>query len=272
MCEFCEKHGHGSRWFLNPDNFSDELMRDRGRRKLVEQICGYNIDYYVDFTSKITGLTHIPVLGSLVRGITERLAPGMHGGQVVSLEDALDIASLAKNLVLIPCACRRLVAHGDDMACLNFGPIRDMQRAALPDGPMEELTTEEAREVLKLYDRKGRIHQVLYAKLPFPVVLCNCSTQWCTSFKQRMANGVRGAVMKGHDVCQVDRQLCDGCGGEAPCVERCAFGALSYDREGEMVRLDPGKCFGCGLCRDFCEPQALAMIPRAGIPEIARSW
>ncbi len=272
MCEFCEKHGHGNRWFLNPDNFSDELMQDKKRQKLVEDICGYNIDYYIDFTSKVSALANVPGLGSLVRGITRRLAPSMHGGQVVSLEDALDVVSLAKNLVLIPCACRRLVAHGHDMACLNFGPIRDMQRAALPDGPMEELTTEEAKEVLRMYDKKGRIHQVLYAKLPFPVVLCNCSTQWCTSLKQRFANDIPVAVLKGHDVCGVDVELCDGCGDDAPCVERCPFSALSYDAERGVVRLNAAKCFGCGLCRDFCESQALELIPRAGIPEIARSW
>ncbi len=272
MCEFCEKHGHGNRWYLNPDNFSDEFMRDKGRQKLIEKVCGYNIDYYVDFTSKVTSLANIPGLGALMRGITGRLAPSMHGGQVVSLEDALDIVSMAKNHVLIPCACRRLVAHGDDMACLNFGPIRDTQRAALPDGPMEELTVDDAKEVLRLYDKKGRIHQVLYAKMPFPVVVCNCSTQWCTSIKQRFSNGIAAAVFKGHDVCDVDTELCDGCGGDAPCVERCPFGALSYEPGHEHVHLELAKCFGCGLCRDFCESQALELIPRAGIPEIARSW
>ncbi len=272
MCEFCEKHGHGNRWFLNPENFSDTLMQDKKRRKLIEEICGYNIDYYVDFTSRVSGLANIPGLGKLVRGITKLLAPGMHGGQVVSLEDALEIVSLSKNHVLLPCACKRLVAHGDDMACLNFGPIRDMQRTALPDGPIEELTTEEAKEILRLYDKKGHIHQVLYAKMPFPVVLCNCSTKWCTSLKQRFANDVPVAVLKGHDLCRVDTDLCDGCSGDAPCVERCPFDALFYQESSGHVELDVNKCFGCGLCRDFCESQALELMPRASVPEVARSW
>jgi hypothetical protein len=40
MCEFCEKHGHGNRWFLNPDNFSDEMMEDEDHQKLIEEVCG----------------------------------------------------------------------------------------------------------------------------------------------------------------------------------------------------------------------------------------
>jgi len=51
MCEFCEKHGHGNRWYLNPDNYSDEMMADRERQKLVEEICGHGIDYYINFSS-----------------------------------------------------------------------------------------------------------------------------------------------------------------------------------------------------------------------------
>ena len=122
MCEFCQKHGQGNRWYLNPDSYSDELMEDPARQKLVEEVCGHGIDYYMDLTSRVTNLARWPVLGSLVRMATRRLAPKQHGGQVVSLEDALDIVSLAGNFALIPCACRRLVAHGNEMCCLIFGP------------------------------------------------------------------------------------------------------------------------------------------------------
>jgi ferredoxin len=272
MCEFCEKHGQGNRWYLNPDSYSDEMMADPARQKLIEEVCGYGIDYYIDVTSKVTDFARWPVLRSLVRMAARRLAPGQHGGQVVSLEDTLEIVSMARNFVLIPCACRRLVAHGDELCCLNFGPVRDMQRSVLPKGPMEEITVNEAREVLREHDRNGRIHQVLYAKVPMPICVCNCDLRWCTSFKQRVPYNIPGAVLKGHDVVTVAADLCDGCGGEVPCLERCGFGALEYDEATGRVRVDPGRCFGCGLCRVVCRPGALNFVARSGVPEAARSW
>jgi len=93
MCEFCRKHGQGNRWYLNPDSYSDEMMEDPARQKLIEEVCGHGIDYYMDLTSRVTNLARWPVLGSLVRMATRRLAPRQHGGRVVSLEDALEIVA-----------------------------------------------------------------------------------------------------------------------------------------------------------------------------------
>lgn len=272
MCEFCKKHGDGNKWFLNPDNYSDEMMEDPARRKLIEEVTGYGIDYYVDYTSKVTSLTRWPVLGALIKAAVKRMAPNQHGGQVVSLEDALEIVSLASNFVLLPCACKKLVSHGEELCCLNFGPIRDMQRSAFPEGPMEEITLEEAMDFLRSKDAEGRIHQVLYAKVPMPVCVCNCDLRWCTSFKQRLPYGITEAVFKGHDLVGLDPDLCDGCGGEPPCVERCGFGALSYDERAGKVALDPARCFGCGLCRTECAAGALTLRQRIDVPELAGSW
>ena len=272
MCEFCEKHGHGNRWYLNPENFADEMMDDPEREKLLDEVIGHGVDYYIDFTSKVTNLARWPGLRRLIRLASRRLAPKVHGGQVVSIEDALEIVSLSKNFVLIPCACRRLVSHGDDLCCLNFGPVRDMQRAALPDGPMEEITLAEAQDFLREKDRLGRIHQVLWAKVPMPICVCNCDLQWCTAFKQRFPYDIPYAVLKSHDVITVSAELCDGCGGGAPCVERCGFGALSCDESSGRVRVDVLKCFGCGLCREFCEPGALSFSPRVEVSEVVGSW
>ena len=35
MCEFCEKHGQGNRWYLNPENFSEKMMEDPQRVKKI---------------------------------------------------------------------------------------------------------------------------------------------------------------------------------------------------------------------------------------------
>ncbi|HUY01608.1 MAG TPA: hypothetical protein VMV49_18740 [Candidatus Deferrimicrobium sp.] len=34
MCEFCASHGGKTRWYLNPDNFSKDLLEDKKRMKV----------------------------------------------------------------------------------------------------------------------------------------------------------------------------------------------------------------------------------------------
>ena len=111
MCEFCSKHGQGNRWYLNPENFSDEMMQDPQRVKTLEKVAGWGIEYYIDFTSRVTRLINWPVIGKAVKAAVNRMAPNEHGGQVVSLEDSLRLLEYARDFVLLPCECRRLVAR-----------------------------------------------------------------------------------------------------------------------------------------------------------------
>ena len=271
MCEFCEKHGQGNRWYLNPDNFSDEMMEDPKRVKTLEEVAGWGIDYYIDFTSKATKLVTWPVIGKVVKSIVNRMAPNQHGGQVVSLEDSLQLLEYGRDFVLLPCACRRLLGNKDDLVCLNFGPVKEFQSRAMPEGPMEELTLEEAKDVVRKSDARGYFHQVLYAKLPFPICICNCDARYCTSLKQRYANQVEIAVLKGHEVCLVDGKRCRFC-EEPLCMSRCSFGALAYDREAGRVHVNLTRCFGCGLCRDACDRGALHLAPRESVSAAAGLW
>jgi hypothetical protein len=122
MCEFCSKHGKGNRWYLNPENFSDEMMKDPQRVKTLEKLAGWGIEYYIDFTSRVTRLVNWPVLGKAAKAIVNRIAPNKHGGQVVSLEDSLQLLEYTKDFVLLPCECRKLVGYRDDMVCLRGMP------------------------------------------------------------------------------------------------------------------------------------------------------
>ena len=36
MCEFCLKHGEGKKWYLQAKHYSDDLLSDVRRRKLME--------------------------------------------------------------------------------------------------------------------------------------------------------------------------------------------------------------------------------------------
>ena len=44
MCEFCTKHGEGRKWYLNANNYSEDLLGDIRRRKFIEK-------FYTDLES-----------------------------------------------------------------------------------------------------------------------------------------------------------------------------------------------------------------------------
>jgi len=80
MCDICEKHRKNVKWYLDPDNYKDELVLNNKARPLKY----------------------------LLKPLVNKKAYKLHGGQVVPLEDALQIVEIAHNHVLIPCYCRYL--------------------------------------------------------------------------------------------------------------------------------------------------------------------
>jgi len=272
MCEFCAKYGHGNRWYLNPENFSDELMEDAERRAILEGMVGWGIDYVLAQGAKFAPLLEMAALAQAATGQPAPLVPAESGMQVVSLEDALRIADIARDFVALPCMCRRLVGGRSDMTCLNFGPVKELERRQKPEEPMEELPREEVKNRLRLFDRKGYVHQVQYAKLPFPIVICNCDVKYCTVLKLRRDYSLQTAAIKGHEVCVVDPTLCDGCSGRPECVHFCQFGALRWVPTDEVVVVEPRNCFGCGVCRQSCPRGALRLVSREATPALREVW
>ena len=41
MCEFCHKHGEGKRWYLQAENYSDDLLSDLKRRQYIFNFIKY---------------------------------------------------------------------------------------------------------------------------------------------------------------------------------------------------------------------------------------
>ncbi|MHA1144549.1 MAG: ATP-binding protein [Candidatus Helarchaeota archaeon] len=265
MCEFCQKHGGSAkRWYLNPSNFREDLLEDKGRIKVLKDICGWGIDYYIDYASRMMSKTTWPVFGSVIRKIGNLMAPSRHSGQVIPIEEALQLLPLADNFVALECACCRLVSGERKPVCINFGPIKHYFETLKPSERMETLTLDEARARLKEHDEQGMIHQVLVAKMPYPIVICNCNLKYCTAFKQRLNWNVERAVLKSHHVIQIDQNKCDGCSDlkQPACVSRCQVNALIHDKENEKIIIKTERCFGCGVCRIACPTRALTLTER----------
>lgn len=74
-----------------------------------------------------------------------------------------------------------------------------------------------------------------------------CSRRLGTAGLANSAIHVRsiGGVERGFTVI-----VCRAC-NDPPCARVCPVDALTVRKDGG-VRLDPGKCIGCGICREVC--------------------
>lgn len=263
MCDICEKHRKGVKWYLDPEVYRDELVtEDPKRREVVEKITGYNLEYYIYNTSKMARIvSKMPQpFKSIFKAVANRKAYELHAGQVVPLEDALKIVDLAHNHVLIPCYCRYLLGAETELTCLNFGLVRDLWPKYKPNDPIREIDKEEAKELLREWDEKGYIHGVFWAKIPYVIAICNCEKKYCTALRNRLLFGIENSYKKSHYIAVVNHELCDLCGGRPKCISRCQFGAIKI-RDGKLY-IDEDLCFGCGLCRSVCDRGALSLVSR----------
>jgi Pyruvate/2-oxoacid:ferredoxin oxidoreductase delta subunit len=272
LCNYCVKHGGGTRWYLNPENYSVDLLADKRARKVLAQIIGWSMDYYIDWTTRMASLTQKPFVGNFIRWLANKQAPNMHAGQIIPLEDALKIVDLAENLVVISCMCRRLISAENKLCCLNFGPVRELWKKAKPTEKIEPITRDEAKYRLRNWAKEGLIHTLFCASIPYPITICNCEIAYCAAMKMRLAFGIRNACLKSHYVATLDIKKCDGCRGNPHCVQYCQFKAIIWIREKNKVAIDLTKCFGCGTCRMACPKRAIRLVDRSEMPIVRNSW
>ncbi len=273
MCEFCASHGGKTRWYLNPENYSETLLEDKKRMKILYNISGYGIDYYLERTTRLGKLANLPVVGGVFRKIANWMSPGMHSGQVVTTEEAIKVLELADNVCILECMCRRLVHAEKKAVCINFGPIKELFEMLKPSERIEVRPIDEVQELVRECASQGLYHEVLWAKIPYPVVICNCQVEYCCAAKLRFLYNIQKSLVKGHFVSSVTKK-CDGCEGESSpiCVEKCPFKAMTYNAEEKRAIVNQQLCFGCGVCKNLCPKDAIALIPRESIPAIKHLW
>jgi len=126
-----------------------------------------------------------------------------------------------------------------------------------------EISPDEAVDILKAEDDRGHVHHAFFkdAMLGRFYAICNCCSCCCGAM-QAQRNGTPMLAASGYR-CQVDAQLCQGCG---VCADSCQFSALTLV-DGTMT-VDRSACMGCGVCVSKCAHGALALTrdEEKGIP------
>lgn len=278
MCRFCVEHGEGERWYLNASNYSYDLQSDLRRREyIVDFISGFS-DMRSNAIEWMERFDRLPTpLSTLGKSAISKRQQASHFGQPVPIEECERIFELATSITVIPCICRMHEPgkRADEVCVLvTTQPVEALLSegfADYSDGPdLDDFHTVDAEQAMRLLrecEERGLMHSVWTFKTPFTAAICNCNMEsGCMAMKLTAGYGLK-IMWRGEWVAQADADRCTACGR---CAALCPFSAI--DVRGASVNLDAARCWGCGVCRSACSRQAISLVDRRTVPEVASLW
>jgi Pyruvate/2-oxoacid:ferredoxin oxidoreductase delta subunit len=281
MCEFCHQHGEGKKWYLNANNYAEDLLSDLRRRHFITRFFE-TPGHLAKGERALTALDVMPdFLWKGVRTkITARQKP-KHFGQVVPIEDIERILALTTSVVRLSCLCRHVSDGKEQRYCFgvsmepNGGGVAKLLReidASYLVGPhtagLESMSKENALARIRETEHEGNCHTIWTFITPFLAGICNCSLPGCFAMKTTVTHK-SPVFFRGEYVARVDAGACSGCG---QCVKICSFKAFKPRKKKDKAEIDPLRCYGCGICRSACVKAAISLVDRADVPAAASLW
>ncbi len=280
MCEWCQKHGDGKKWYLNIKNYSKDLLKDEAVVQAantyfqnVEPFAGMSVPMNPELLKLKSDEEFSQAVDATKQAISTYL---LQKGQVIPIEDAIKVIELSGPVAQVSCVCRRMLrASFDEKTCIMTGPVYLEYAKEWPDhirNGINYISKEEAIEKIEEFNEKGYVHNVFRDyHSPAMFGICNCEFPTCNAIRSRRYYGdwLNFFLKKSEYVVMHDRDKCTGCGD---CVMRCQFSAITYSPYLEKAIFDMKKCAGCGLCRDVCEQKAIKLISREDVPAVRRLW
>jgi ferredoxin len=225
----------------------------------LEKVAGkYFEEWLISGTEYIERMQKFPILNKLAVNLGNKYLEVHHGGQIIPLNELLKVLELIENPAIMPCVCRNMVGK-EKYCCLSFGLLPELYEKANPNEYIEEISVPKAKKLLTKWNAEGYYHLILYLKAPYVTTVCNCSSLYCTAYKERHILGTKPILIKSEFVARVERTKCNGC---KKCMSRCQFGAINYDIDENKSFINITKCFGCGLCQTGCKCDAIELIER----------
>jgi hypothetical protein len=180
MCEFCLKHGEGQKWYLQANNYSEDLLNDIRRRKMIENFAADG-----ESTAKaIEKMNKLPNAPKFIQALVKRLIPRKmkkrHYGQVVPIEDVEKIFGFVNSIARVACYCRHFTVGKEKRYCygISMGPnggkfgelMRNIDTSFLtgPDAAgVEMITKEQVIASFREHEKEGLCHTVWTFQTPF---------------------------------------------------------------------------------------------------------
>lgn len=274
MCEFCTEHGEGKTWYLQMKNYAKELLHEELSHAQTETIGTENRytwtgRFWENFV--MPAITGTPATGPFAMSETLEQRKVEHFGQVLPIEDVERVIDMVDSVTRLPCGCRFLTTGKTDKRyCFGLGMDKWRVLGKFPEAAssLEVLDKEQAKDILRAYDKEGLVHTIWTGVTPYVVGLCNCDHD-CGAYKKYIELRDLPHFFRAEYICRVDPDQCTGC---KSCFKQCQFAALFYSSGRGKVYIDPTRCFGCGLCRAACSKDAIRLEPRQTRPEAADLW
>ncbi len=262
MCQFCTKHGEGKKWYEVVSHYSHELANEQRRSAYIRNfVPGISKNATSTMERLSTIKAKVPYAYRFIRRIGTMHMKKTHYGQVVSLEDGLEILARTNSITRIACVCRS-VTTGDRNAryCLLLGidPVKLIGGWTDLDRSLETLTIHQAQQALREYDDKGLVHSVWTFESPFIGALCNCDRD-CLAYRFQVNGDLLDVMFKGEYLADIRQEQCVGC---RMCLQYCQFGAIEYSLGQQKCYINVNKCYGCGLCRAGCKKNAITLYDK----------
>jgi hypothetical protein len=203
MCEFCLKHGEGKKWYLQAKNYSDELLSDIRRRRMIEEFFS-NPGRLTKGIENLNRLDKTPkfIKGMIGRIITSRQKKA-HFGQVVPIEEIEQIFGFVSSIVRVACLCRKVTLNKEKRYCYGvsmstnggqFAKIVQGLDKSFLTGPdtsgLETLSKEQAISAFRDHEREGLCHTVWTFQSPFIGGICNCDRSDCLAMRCTVTHSI----------------------------------------------------------------------------------
>ncbi|MFQ6131684.1 MAG: ATP-binding protein [Armatimonadota bacterium] len=281
MCEFCIQHGEGKKWYLQAENYAQDLLSDVRRREMIAGFFKHPEHLGGDLEQMQMAARAPGFVRRAIGGLVTRRQKKQHFGQVVPLEDIEEIFGFVNSIVRVPCICRHVTLGREARYCYgvslgpNGGAFRDLL-GELDDsflfGPdtseLEELAADQALRAFAEHEKEGLCHTVWTFMTPFIGGVCNCDRSDCMAMQATVVHDFK-VMFRAEYVAEVNRDECTGC---RSCMRVCQFGALAYSAADQKAFVDHGACYGCGICRAVCRADALKLTPRGEVATVAELW
>jgi Pyruvate/2-oxoacid:ferredoxin oxidoreductase delta subunit len=281
MCEFCLKHGEGKKWYLHAQNYSDDLLSDVRRRRMIEEFFSHPGDLASDI-DRLGKLQNAPaIIRNLVRRLAVRKMKREHYGQVVPIEEVEKIFGFVNSIVRVACICRHITLGEEQRYCYGIslspggGKMAEILMGldgSFLTGPntkgLEALSKDEALSAFRDHERDGLCHTVWTFRAPFIGGICNCDRSDCLAMRSTVTYDFP-VMFRSEYLAEIDPDMCVGC---RQCMRVCQFGAIVYSAATEKASIDQRRCYGCGICRSVCKADAIRLLERSEVPAASGLW
>ena len=144
--------------------------------------------------------TKIPLLGGLVRRLANAYGTSVESAYLLTTAEAEAIVELSPKLAVGPCACRALFRNCDNPIDteIMLGLEGNVFVEARP-GNYREITSAEARDILRQCHERGLIHTLIRCGRGF-YAICNCCSCCCVPLRLSRRYGIGSALVRADDI------------------------------------------------------------------------